>query len=468
MIEIKHRANIKTIELEYNYSDDVSDEHAEDQKDEVGIMPIVYINKQNIDSSNINLLKIYNNKIYPMIELEFYDATNEIIMKKYLPDESIISVFKKSTSSILMDIRMDFKVTEVKIITEENNKQKIKLVGIININGLFLYNIESYDNSSYNTLDELSKDMELGFSSNISDTNDKMVWLNPSEIRLEFIKNIIEHSYIDDTTYLFGYIDFYYNFNYIDINKQINSNISEQMNIDEAEQITKTTESNEPVPLILTNHDNNTSTNMYISKYNIIQDSTKNNINLGYRYKYNIFNKSKNDITKYNIDSITDSDNKIPLKGNPYIEDTTLYDKSIKTVWLGKIDIDNVHENYLYSKLQNRNNLYFTQNLKMVIKLKKPNYGLYRFQKVLLELYNNTNTDKENKVTKVKGGNIKEYDITTDVDGDKKSKIIHKLSGEWLITAINFIFDKNGNNQEITLIKRELTEEYTFPRNKKE
>lgn len=44
-----------------------------------------------------------------------------------------------------------------------------------------------------------------------------------------------------------------------------------------------------------------------------------------------------------------------------------------------------------------------------------------------------------------------------------ENKIIHKLSGEWLITGINFIFDRNsGNYQEVTLIKRELTDKIYF------
>ena len=52
--------------------------------------------------------------------------------------------------------------------------------------------------------------------------------------------------------------------------------------------------------------------------------------------------------------------------------------------------------------------------------------------------------------------------------GQHDDKIIHKLSGEWLITSINMVFSKDdGVIQELTLVKRELTKEYTFPRRPK-
>lgn len=90
--------------------------------------------------------------------------------------------------------------------------------------------------------------------------------------------------------------------------------------------------------------------------------------------------------------------------------------------------------------------------------MKKPNYGLYRFQKVLVELYNFGKPDNEEEVYGKRPENIED-------EGQYDNKIINKLSGEWLITAINFTFStKEGNVQELTLVKRELTDVYNFPR----
>jgi hypothetical protein len=455
MIKIKYRATIITNEFEYNYSDDVSDNNAQAYTEDIGKIPVIIIN--GVQISKIKKLKLYNTKIFPELELEFNDTSNELTMDKYPADDTILSLYKQSTSTAL-DIKMDFKIIEYKIINSSidnhNDYVTLKIKAILNIDDLYLYNFESYKDTSYNVLDKLSKDMKLGFASNIDNTNDNMIWINPGMIRQEYMKDIISHSYIDDNTYLFGYVDFYYNFNYVDINKQLNDDISEQNNIGHLNN-TFSDIKEEPTPLILSNNKNNKITNMYIDKYTIIQDSTKVNIETGYRFRFSEYDIIKDKTNIYLLDSITNSDeNTIILKGNPFMKTNKLYNESINGNFFGRIDTDIVHKNYLHSKIQNNYNLKYLQKLKITIKLIIPNYSLYRFQKVLLELYNNVklNTKKDQ---------AGEKDIINEYD----SKLIHRLSGEWLITAISFNFTENeGNSQEITLVKRDLTNLYEFPR----
>ncbi len=46
-----------------------------------------------------------------------------------------------------------------------------------------------------------------------------MTWVNNGKLFPTFISDIITHSYISDTNYVLGYIDYYYCFNYFDIEK---------------------------------------------------------------------------------------------------------------------------------------------------------------------------------------------------------------------------------------------------------
>ena len=458
MIKLKYRSTITTNEFKYEYSDDVSDNNAQAQTDEIGKYPLIIIDGVQVENKNIKTLKLFNTKMFPELELTFADPTSELLMKKYPVDDTILSLYKQSTSSTLMDIKMDFKITEFKMINGVSGDQvTLKIKAILNIDDLYLYNFESYKDTSYNVLDILSKDMKLGFASNIDNSNDDMIWINPGLFRQDFLREIISHSYIDDDTYLFGYVDFYYNFNYVDINKQLNSDISDQNNIGDSEKITSDIKE-DPTPLILSNNKNNESTNMFIDKYTIDQDSTKINIENGYRFRFSEYDVIADKYNSYVLDSITgDDENGIVLKGNPFLKTNKLFEESINGDFFGRIDTNIVHKNYLHSQVQNRNNLKYLQKLKMTISLKKPNYGLYRFQKVLLELYNFGKMEDSNDQSGEKDEN-KEYD----------SKIIHRLSGEWLITAINYTFSKEeGNTQEITLVKRELTNLYEFPRRKK-
>jgi len=322
-------------------------------------------------------------------------------------------------------------------------------------------NFESFKGDSYKVLKKLSLEMGLGFASNINTTNDDMVWVNNANYRIEFMKDIVERSYIDDDTFLFGYLDYYYNFNFVDIEKQLKDDISEQMNMLDRQQVSKDEKEN-ITPLILSNNPDQSSSNTKIDKYTLVNTSTKINLEYGYRHVATYYNKIDDEIKRYALDSITDdNDNSIVLKGLPG-ENNGLFDNMKNGTWMGKLDTDNVHENYLHTIVQNKLNLKFLQKLKMKVKMNKVNYGLYRFQKVAVELYNMGKTPNNDTSG--------QEPAKTPVDAAKQhdDMIINKLSGEWLITSINITYSKkDGNSQELTLVKRELTEEYKFPRRQK-
>ena len=464
MIKNIFETKIVTKEIVYDYKDDVNDKNAEFQKNEVGKNPLIEIHDSSltgkgvqIEPSNIKTLILKNTKTYPEIEIKFSDPTSVLIMDKYPTDDTIISLYKKSTSKGWKDIKMDFRVTKISFINGDgNSKNQIEVVmhGILKIDELYLYNFESYKGTSVSTIKTLSENMKLGFSSNVEDSNDDMVWINTGDMRQNFIKDIISHSYVNDTTFMFGYVDFYYNFNYVDINKAINDDISKQDNIQDTEMIDEEA-AGKTEPLIFSNNEDNASNNLFIDKYTIFQNSTEINLEHGYRNRFRDYDTKDDKINIELIDALSETtENGIILKGNPYKEDL-LYKESINGEYLGKRY--NVYDNYLKSETLNKQNLAFLQKLKIVIKLKKQNYGIYRFQKVLLELYN---------YGKMKGDEVKEkheYD----------NNLIHALSGEWIITGIKFNYitkdrkvagKKSENIQEITLVKRELTEEYNFPR----
>jgi len=469
MIKIIKNAEIKTKDFEYNYSKEIPDNQADQQKDEIGKYPLIFLNGIQIENKDIESFILYNDSSYPEIEFVFRDPTSKLF-EDFPVDNTIFSIFKKSKGGLISNgerfevknIKMDFKISKFTPIKgKTNNDVTFKINGILNVDELYLYKFESYKDTTFNLLKKLSSDMKLGFSSNITNTNDEMIWINPGNQRNEFMKTIIKNSYIDDTTYLFGYIDFYYQYNYIDINKQLNSDISDQKIIDNTNNYDpKVVDETKPIPLILSNNEDKASSSLYISKYTINSNSTDININAGYRYRYSGYNKTEDKLNSYKLDSISD-DNKggIILKGNPFTDDNLLYEESINDEWMGKLDTHNVHEKFLHTELQNKNNLKFLQKLKMTIRLDSPNFTLYRFQLVMVELYNFTKLDNPDEEIRTQDKNKQNYD----------SKIIHRLSGEWLITAIKFYYSKTDSNyQEITLVKRELTEEYTFPdRNKK-
>jgi hypothetical protein len=370
-------------------------------------------------------------------------------------DDTIISIFIKAPSENLMPVRMDFKVTEFNPVKNAVNNEDVvyTLEGILDVNGLYHSPYWAKNDTSFNTLKELSTLIGLGFATNIQNTNDKMTWINPSDINLDFIKATTMLSYKDDESFIWSYVDFYYNLNYIDIETQfgdstkglegINSN---KYLIDNADNTT---------PLFLTNHPDSHGSSIFISKYNIVNSSTKTNLDIGYNYFIKYYNTIEQDLSGFVLDTIsTSGDNgDIVLKSNNSSGNNadSLYQQNVTNDYYGRVDIDNIHKNFYYSLVQNERNMKYFQKIKMKVVLSSPNFNLYRFQMINVKIYKLQELDSKTRITppdgrdKLAGVNIYE---------DKLNK---RLSGNWMISGINYKFSADvGWEQEINLVRREL------------
>lgn len=428
-----------------------SDSDLKEPVDDLSKTPLIYFNNILIDGTKIKRLFLYNTEFLPRIEIEFEDPSTNILKDNYPLDNSIVSFYIDSKNDAFYSIRMDFKVISFDTIKKYNYKENVyfRIVGILNVDDFYKTEYESYIGTSYSVINEITKNIGLGFASNIENSNDQQVWINNAMYKIDFIKKIIEHSYISDKTFVFGFVDFYYNFNYIDIEKQLSEDISNQMTVIDSKLI-KNDDKSSIVNLKLSNSPDFNNTEFKINKYTIENDSTSTNLNYGYRHKVIYFDSYENKIKKYLIDAITnDSENNIVLKDNSE-EGDKLYNNMIKTSYLGKCSV-NVHANYIHSKIHNSMNLDFLQKLKMTVELNKVNYALYRFQKINVELYDLSSIEKEKDLKR----DVNEKNIY-------KTKLIERLSGEWLITGIKYIYDieRGENIQELTLVKRELTLNY--------
>jgi hypothetical protein len=122
--------------------------------------------------------------------------------------------------------------------------------------------------------------------------------------------------------------------------------------------------------------------------------------------------------------------------------------------FLGVFDADNVHKNYLYAGMQNKQNLEFLQKVKMKITLGIQNFNLYRFQKIDVRFYKLKEMNDEVQQVQVNQENM-EKGVGADFDAKRLNQ---RLSGEWLITTINYTFNKIGGfSQDLTLVRRELS-----------
>jgi len=453
MLKVLERPSIILRDLSLNYQDTIGDDLADTYAADIGRFPYLQIAGLVIQTTDTTKIVLYNDQFLPKIEVFFKDPTFKLLDPLFPLDDTIISLFIQSSSELLLPIRMDFKITEFNVIKSDNDINYV-LTGLLDVNYLYFQSYNTYLKTSYDLLKEIASKSKLGFASNIDNTNDLMMWINPADSNLEFIQNVVKHSYRSDESFMLSYIDFYYNLNYVDIEVALNEDISEMTGIYFAANLTRVKDESE-TKLFLTDHPDKVNTNMYIQKYNLLNSTTKINLDIGYQKYLSFYDKNGNTQYQFIMDTISTpgpSGKNVILKGNVG-KISEIAANSQDGEFLGAFDSDNVHPNYLYAGVQNTQNLEFIQKVKMKITLGMINFNIYRFQKIEVRFYklkeiNNDNTIMELNEKTVKAGAGKDYD---------EKRINQRLSGEWLITAINYTFNKIGGfQQDITLVRREL------------
>jgi hypothetical protein len=128
-------------------------------------------------------------------------------------------------------------------------------------------------------------------------------------------------------------------------------------------------------------------------------------------------------LIKYTIPSII-------LKGGE--NDNSYQNINNKHKFTGKIDIDNVHPNYNYSITQNNINLANLNKIALNVTLPNPNWNLYKFQKIDVQLINSTSTPANPSI------------------------LDSRYSGYYIIADIEYLWINNKMQQKLRLVRKEL------------
>ena len=398
--------------------------------DHIGVSPFVWYNGVQIKESQIKNLRLWHEGIIPMVKFTFSDQFD--IMTKFPPkDDTTMDLFINSSSDYLKCIHFKFKITEFNRGAAEAG-QTVTIAGSIDVPDLYLVKSESYNGTSFDVLRELCKKMGLGFNSNIDKTNDSMSWKRTQMKPYEFIDEILEHSYIDDESYMSGYIDYYYCFNYVDIEKEMKRDNSKDVGLNTAAIAAKdqSDDTKRVMPILLSNDKSFSGSSNYIMKYKTINDSTKKSLQQGYLTITKAYDRIKKSFLIFKVDSTTsDGTNTEVLKGSK--GDSKFFEENIKTNYTGKLDTDNAHGNYNYAKTQNKINLVNLNKIVLLATLSNPNFNLYKFQKVKVLLNKDTPTP-----------------ISEPTD--------FRFSGDYIIADIEYVWNGTTFMQELRLVRKEI------------
>lgn len=428
-------AKIKPTEIKF----DISIFNEKDSKKiekGMAIVPFIWYNSLQISYEDIRKFKLFHSGILPAINITFLDTYGLFKEDAFPVDDVVITIYISSRSKDLRSIYMDFKITHFK----DCGEGVYAIDGICNIPGIYIRKFESISKkTSHEALQQIAKDIDIGFYSNVQNTDDKMSWINTGNTRISFILDIVENSYISDKSFLYCYVDFYYNLCYVDMSKEIDRDISnDKMYLTSGYSTFDDNTDNKIVNLLLTNDKALSNSSCYFETYEINNKSTEISLKKAYLTRSKYYNNLTKELLVFDMDSSTSNGSKsIILKAKP--GDTKFFKDNVTSIWLGKQDIfsddgsGNVHKNYNYSIVQNRQNLDNITKISCSILLPTPNFNLYIYQKtpIIFSVKKQTPTHQE--------------------------QILKRLSGDWLITNIDFNFDDGKISQNIKLVKRELS-----------
>jgi len=400
----------------------------------LGYIPLVYYNELQVGQSDLIYFQLYLKENIPQVKVTFNDATGVIGQTGFPIDNTKIKIFINSRADETKTIFIQFKIINIK----KESGSTFTLKGAIDLDDLFTINYESFPkSSSIEVLQKVAKQLGLGFNSNINVTNDKMNWLNYGRKVYQFLKYVANNGYISDNDFCSYYIDYYYNLNYINIQKELlrdaeNDELIQDNFLPEAVIDVK----QPPIKTIaqLTTDKAFNKSNLYIESYTILNNSTSISIQEGYLKQVFYYDNQKKEKLIFELDTLTDntnSKNLITLK-SPGELGKDFYKSNFTQEYIGKLDVDNIHANYGYADFLNNRNLQELEKITVVANLPLPNFSLYVFQKIKVVFVNLT----QNAFNFI---------------------LNERLTGYYLITNIKFEYSSGRMIQILHLSRRDLT-----------
>ena len=395
---------------------------------QIGITPFVNYMGSPINDRDISSLRLFHDGIIPVVQITFRDSNNTIKSVGFPQDDTKFEVFFNSRSNNLKSIHLKFKIEEFTTLKSGN----YSMYGTLDISELYRMKYQTYNGTSYEALRNISKELKLGFNSNITNTDDKMPWRNVGDYQYVFIDNIIKHSYISDQSYMVGFIDYYYCFNYVDVEKEMKRDNKDDKCINTGGIPDDSTDDTRIVPLQLSTDKAENTSNTFIVEKNFENNSTSLSLKEGYKTKTKYYDKTKKMFLIFDVDSTTSDESKsLILKGAK--GDKEAFDNNITTTYAGKIDTDNVHKNYNYAITQNKINIDNLNKMVLTVEVPNLNFSLYLYQKVKVLIVNQEPATETNKET-----------------------VQWRKSGDYIISEINFNWNGTSLKQELKLIRKEL------------
>ena len=189
------------------------------------VKPFVLVNSYQFGPDDIQTFELNCSGTTPRCTVTVYDQKNSFQVESYPRDGDFFTILINSKhQETFKSIHMDFDITQIETTPEvEGAPPTITMEGIAKIPKLYAEECQLLDaDSSLNHLEKIARDLQLGLTTNIDSTDDSQPRLQSYISFVDFIRDIVEDSYISEDAFTKFYIDQYYYLTYVDINKIFN------------------------------------------------------------------------------------------------------------------------------------------------------------------------------------------------------------------------------------------------------
>lgn len=446
--------------------------------------PLILINGYSI-TRYLRYFDMDMNGFMPVIRFGFTALDPIFLSTNYPKDGDIVSVYIRSAVGVYKPLRMDFNVlnvsSELTSKLAESGSDSIgtgvnmvfNILAECRIPGIYTHRSKSFPNgTSYDALLQVAQDLDLGFSVNDTAVTDKMTWICPNYSYYDFVKEITDSAYKDDSGFFYSFVDCYYNLNFINLGNQFGyeedllANPDLVMIIPGGSQTKKpdTTFPNasnpEPsqVKLVISNYYAGQVYPFAINGFTLISNSGQKTNKTGYFTRILFYDEAaetgtlEEKVVSYEIESSTPEslkENEILQKGRAT---ETIYKEEKRVEWLGVLNEysennPGVHSNYLHAQFQNAMNMEDATKLTLRVELDSYYPGIYRGQVVPVEIfvYDSKGNRKSNSGTLENGSS----------PGNASTVRDNFLSGNYVVLGINITYDGGrGMKQVLNLARR--------------
>lgn len=458
-----------------------------------GMVPLIKINGYTFKEDDIDSFTLKLTGKYPEITGTIIDRRDVFTVAQYPRDGDVLSLrITMDYSETYKDIRMDFHILEFTGFPASTDEKQqggatYKVRAIAKLPEFYTDVCKSYgQGNSYDHIIKIAEDLKLGVATNVDATDDMMNRICAFQTKFELLEQTVLHSYVSDDTFQTYAIDPYYYVNFVDVQKVFDA--EEEVEMDELITADSFRErkgdpsegaASEKAQLILTNHHNMEATNTYITKFNLVNNSTRVALENGYKrtLQYYDMNEEGGKLLEFDVESLVSStikDNEAPLKGNQTTKEDE-YPKEggkghVKHKFIGlQHSGDNVHLNWAYSAINNVQNMVELDKMKLIVDLKSTNPAIYRFMKIPVSIWNYSATSMEvsnveNEKAREGGFEVKEDQLNSAQEKGARDPEKHEetfkvdefLTGFYVVMGLEYVYDAiEGFSQRLHLSRKE-------------